>query len=153
MTPLLVVLHGVNLGLLGERPAAHYGSITLPELERLVSRTAADRGWTTHCHQTNHEGTFVELAHQYREADGMIVNPGAWTHYSWAIHDALELVRCPIVEVHLSAVESRESWRQVSVVADVAAHRVTGKGAHGYVEAVHWLSDHRHQSACPGGDE
>jgi 3-dehydroquinate dehydratase-2 len=143
MRPLLVVLHGVNLDLLGERPAAHYGTITLPELEALVRREAVAFGWDCRCHQTNHEGEYVELAHGYRGAAGMIVNPGAWTHYSWAIHDALELVRCPIVEVHLSDVARREAWRQVSVVADVAAHRVAGKGAEGYQEAVRWLVEMR----------
>ena len=94
------------------------------------------------CHQTNHEGEFVELVHRYRrEAEGMIVNPGAWTHYSYAIHDALELVRAPIAEVHLSDVAAREAWRRVSVVADVAAFTISGQGPDGYVEAVRRLDE------------
>lgn len=153
MTPLLVVLHGVNLDLLGERPAVHYGTVTLPALERRVEEEAASLGWDCRCHQTNHEGTYIEWLHEYRAADGMIVNPGAWTHYSWAIHDALELVRCPIVEVHLSAIESREPWRRVSVVADVAALRICGKGPDGYAEGVRWLTEHRARRLIEEGGE
>jgi 3-dehydroquinate dehydratase-2 len=149
--PLLVVLHGVNLDLLGERPAVHYGTITLPELEQRIRESAAAAGWECRCHQTNHEGEYVELIHRYRRADGLIVNPGAWTHYSWAIHDALELVQAPVVEVHLSAVESREAWRRVSVVADVAAYQVSGRGPDGYGEAVRWLVDHAGAHRQGGG--
>lgn len=137
--PLLVLLHGVNLDLLGDRPPEHYGSLTLPDLEALVREEAAVHGWDCECHQTNHEGEFVELLHRYRTATALLVNPGAWTHYSYAIHDAMELVRGPVAEVHLSDVTAREPWRRVSVVADVAAVRVVGKGAQGYVEAVRAL--------------
>jgi 3-dehydroquinate dehydratase-2 len=137
--PLLVLLHGVNLDLLGERPAQHYGTVTLLDLEELVRKEAAGRGWDCACHQTNHEGDFVELVHRYRRAAALLVNPGAWTHYSYAIRDALELVSGPVAEVHLSDVATRESWRRVSVVADVTAVRVAGKGARGYVEAVEAL--------------
>lgn len=134
--PLLVVLHGVNLNLLGERPVEHYGSLTLSQLEELVREEAGALGWGVECFQTNHEGEFVELVQRFRHATALIVNPGAWTHYSYAIHDALELVSGPIAEVHLSAVEQREEWRRRSVVADVAAVRVSGKGPEGYREAV-----------------
>lgn len=137
--PLLVLLHGVNLDLLGERPAQHYGTVTLRDLEALVQEEAAAHGWDCACHQTNHEGEFVELVHRYRGATALVVNPGAWTHYSYAIHDALELVRGPVAEVHLSNIATREPWRRFSVVADVAAVRVAGKGAQGYVEAVRAL--------------
>ncbi|MCZ7662059.1 MAG: 3-dehydroquinate dehydratase [Thermoleophilia bacterium] len=139
-TKLLVVLHGVNLNLLGERSPKHYGTLTLPELEESLRAEAARHGWACACHQTNHEGDFVELIHRYRRrATAMIVNPGAWTHYSYAIHDALELVDGPLAEVHLSAVEQRESWRRVSVVSDVADVRVWGKGETGYHQAFHLL--------------
>lgn len=137
--PLLVLLHGVNLDLLGERPAQHYGTVTLPDLEALVREEAAAHGWDCVCHQTNHEGEFVELVHSYRSATALVVNPGAWTHYSYAIHDALELVSGPVAEVHLSDVAAREPWRRISVVADLAAVRVAGNGAQGYVEAVRAL--------------
>jgi 3-dehydroquinate dehydratase II len=134
--PLLVLLHGVNLNLLGERRAEHYGTITLPELELLVADEAAHHGWACVCHQTNYEGRFVEYLHEHRHADALLVNPGAWTHYSYAIRDALELVTAPVAEVHLSDITSREKWRRNSVVSDVVSFTVSGKGAEGYREAV-----------------
>ncbi|MHB9150911.1 MAG: type II 3-dehydroquinate dehydratase [Thermoleophilia bacterium] len=138
--PLLVVLHGVNLGLLGERPAGHYGTITLAELEHLLRGEASARGWRCECHQTDHEGEFVRLIHGYRsQADAMLVNPGAWTHYSYAIHDALELVRAPIAEVHLSDIKTREEWRRVSVISDIVTLSVAGEGPAGYLRAARTL--------------
>ena len=137
--PTLVVLHGVNLDLLGERPVEHYGTITLTEIERTVAATAAALRWECVCHQTNHEGAFVEFVHRYRRAAAMIVNPGAWTHYSYAIRDALELVSGPVAEVHLSDIDTREDWRRVSVIADVVNLRVSGRGVEGYVEAAREL--------------
>lgn len=151
--PLLVLLHGVNLDLLGERSAQHYGTVTLRDVEALVREEAAAHGWDCACHQTNHEGEFVELVHHYRRATALVVNPGAWTHYSYAIHDALELARGPVAEVHLSDVAARESWRRVSVVADVAAVRVSGKGARGYVEAVRALVALVTRCGAAGEDE
>ncbi len=136
---LLVVLHGVNLGLLGERPVIHYGRVTLPELEAIVCEEARAHGWRCECHQTDHEGEFVQLVHAGRHADALLVNPGAWTHYSYAIRDALELVTGPVAEVHLSDIEGREDWRRVSVVADVASVRMAGRGPDGYREAVRAL--------------
>lgn len=133
---LLVVLHGVNLNLLGQRPTAHYGTVTLAGLEELIADRVHGHGWRCVCHQTNHEGEFVELVQRYRGATAVLVNPGAWTHYSYAIRDALELVAGPVAEVHLSDVTTRETWRQVSVIADVAAVRVWGKGPDGYLDAV-----------------
>lgn len=139
-SPLLVVLHGVNLGLLGERPAEHYGAITLTELEHLLRGEAITRGWRCECHQTDHEGEFVRLIHEYRfRADAMLVNPGAWTHYSYAIHDALELVRAPVAEVHLSDVKTREKWRHLSVIADIVTLSVAGEGPAGYLRAARTL--------------
>lgn len=138
---VLVVLHGVNLGLLGERPVIHYGRVTLPELEAIVCDEARAHGWRCECHQTDHEGDFVQLVHANRHADAMLVNPGAWTHYSYAIRDALELVAGPVAEVHLSDIEERDEWRKVSVVADVASVRVAGRGPEGYREAVRALVD------------
>jgi len=137
--PLLVVLHGANLDLLGERPAAHYGTVTLLELESTVCAEAARLGYACLCLQTNHEGVYVEYLHQHRRAAAMIVNPGAWTHYSYAIRDALELVSCPVAEVHLSDISSREEWRRHSVVSPVVSFTISGKGPDGYLEAVHRL--------------
>lgn len=139
----LWLLHGVNLDMLGRRDPVHYGVLTLPELEAYVVACAATRGFATLCHQTNHEGDLVEKIHEIVRdgADAVIVNPGAWTHYSFALRDALEMVEAPIAEVHLSAVEGREEWRRHSVIADLAAVRVSGKGPEGYAEAVDALAD------------
>lgn len=134
--PLLVVLHGANLDLLGERPVAHYGTITLAELESLVSAEAERLGWECRCLQTNHEGVYIEWIHESRHAEALLVNPGAWTHYSYAIRDALELVKGTVAEVHLSDISSREQWRSHSVISDVATFTVSGKGPAGYIEAV-----------------
>ena len=132
------LLHGVNLDMLGARDPRHYGRVTLAQLESQVVKDGAARGFEVRCFQTNHEGDFVEKVHEIaREgAAAVIVNPGAWTHYSYAIRDALELVDAPLAEVHLSAVEQREEWRRRSVIADLAAVRVSGKGAAGYAEAL-----------------
>jgi 3-dehydroquinate dehydratase II len=132
------LLHGVNLDMLGLRDPQYYGRITLAQLESQVVDDGAARGFEVRCYQTNHEGDFVEKVHEIaREgAAAVIVNPGAWTHYSYAIRDALELVDAPLAEVHLSAVERREEWRRRSVIADLMAVRVSGKGAAGYAEAL-----------------
>lgn len=138
----LWLLHGVNLDMLGRRDPAVYGTMTLSELESYVARHGESRGFTVYSFQTNFEGELVEKLHQLAldAADAAIINPGAWTHYSYALHDALELVSAPVAEVHLSDVDSREEWRRVSVIADVVDVRVTGKGAAGYVEALEELS-------------
>jgi 3-dehydroquinate dehydratase II len=134
------VLNGVNLDTLHRRDPAMYGGVSLPELETRIYDWGASLGCSVRCRQTNHEGEFVEWCHDVLgRADGVIVNPGAWGHYSWAIHDALELVDVPIVEVHLSNVDEREDWRRHSVLADLAAHRIVGKGPEGYREALEFL--------------
>ncbi|MBN1321803.1 MAG: 3-dehydroquinate dehydratase [Thermoleophilia bacterium] len=135
----LVVLHGPNLDLLGERSPEHYGGVTLPALERMVTDEVEKAGWECLCLQTNHEGTFIECVHEYRHEGALLVNAGAWTHYSYAIRDALELATCPIAEVHLSDVSKREDWRRRSVLADVVDFAVSGKGPEGYLEAVRQL--------------
>jgi 3-dehydroquinate dehydratase II len=138
----LWLLHGVNLDMLGRRDPAVYGSMTLAELEAYVARHGEASGFTVNSFQTNHEGDFIEKLHQLviRGADAAIINPGAWTHYSYALRDALELVTAPVAEVHLSDIEGREEWRRVSVIADVVDLRVFGKGAPGYVEALQALA-------------
>jgi 3-dehydroquinate dehydratase-2 len=131
------VLHGVNLDQLGRRPAEHYTRITLAELEVAIGRYARDLGLTVTFDQTNHEGEFCAALHEAAEtADALLLNPGAWTHYSYAIRDALEIAALPAVEVHLSAVEDREEWRRQSVIADIVIARVSGKGAEGYRDAL-----------------
>lgn len=131
------VMHGVNLDQLGRRDPAQYGTLTLTELELAISDAAGQLGLKTRFFQTNHEGAFVEHLHGLDGlADGIVLNPGAWTHYSYAIRDALELTGLPAVEVHLSDVDSREPFRRESVIRDLCFTRVAGKGQEGYREAL-----------------
>ena len=128
----VVVLNGVNLDVLGRRDPAIYGELSLRELETRIYEWAAELGCNVRCRQTNNEGEYVDWCHDALDwADGVIVNPGAWSHYSYAIRDALELLDAPIVEVHLSNIDGREEWRRHSVVSDLAAQRVIGKGPDG----------------------
>jgi 3-dehydroquinate dehydratase-2 len=136
------VLHGVNLDVLERRPSEHYGRLSLTDLEVRVKRFARELGLETTFSQTNHEGEFCELLHEAPDmADGLILNPGAWTHYSYAIRDALEVAALPAVEVHLSAVGEREEWRRTSVVGDLCIATVSGKGVDGYREALELLKE------------
>jgi 3-dehydroquinate dehydratase II len=137
------VLHGVNLDVLERRPSEHYGRLSLTDLEVRVKRFARDLGLEPTFSQTNHEGQFCELLHDAPGmADGLILNPGAWTHYSWAIRDALEVAALPAVEVHLSDVDEREEWRAESVIRDLCVGTVSGKGVDGYREALELLKEH-----------
>jgi 3-dehydroquinate dehydratase II len=144
MSPLrnrVAVLHGVNLDMLGRREPAHYGTITLEELEARVREFARELELEVECFQTNSEAEYVERLHALpTRADGVLLNPGAWTHYSWAIHDALEIAALPAVEVHLSKIDEREPWRAVSVVRDLVLASVSGQGVEGYREALVRLS-------------
>ena len=138
----VALLHGPNLDMLGRRPSEHYGTLTLGELEARVREWGEERGMRVGCFQTNHEGAFLEHVHGLAGAvDGVIVNLGAWTHYQWSIRDALELLGAPFVEVHLSDIEAREPHRRVSVVRDIAAAAVWGKGPEGYREALDRLAE------------
>ena len=138
----VAVLHGVNLDQLGVRDPDVYGSQTLPELEVRVRRWAHELGLETQFSQTNHEGEFCELLHELRTTvDGLVLNPGAWTHYSYAIRDALEVTGLPAVEVHISNIEGREEWRRHSVIRDVVVGHVQGKGVDGYREALEMLKE------------
>ena len=136
----VLVLNGVNLDVLDRRDATMYGGLSLSELETRIYAWARELGATARCRQTNNEGQYVEWCHEALEwAEGVIVNPGAWTHYSYAIHDALELLEVPVVEVHLSNIDEREDWRRKSVIASLAAKRILGKGPDGYHEALEFL--------------
>jgi 3-dehydroquinate dehydratase-2 len=133
-------MHGVNLDQIGRRDPDHYGGVTFDELERRISETAEEFGLATRFFQSNHEGEFVEHLHRLEGlADGIVLNPGAWTHYSYAIRDALELTGLPAIEVHLSDIESREPWRRESVIRDLCVASVAGKGPDGYREALDLL--------------
>ena len=140
----MVVLNGVNLDELSRRQPEVYGGGSHEELETRIYEWAEALGLNVQIRQTNHEGQYVEWCHDALEwADGVIANPAAWTHYSYAIHDALELFTVPVVEVHLSNIEEREDWRRQSVISDVAAMRIFGKGAEGYHEALTYLAGRR----------
>jgi 3-dehydroquinate dehydratase-2 len=136
----ILILNGANLDQLARRDPKVYGGVSLNELESRIYEWAHALDITARCRQTNSEGEFIEWIHDaYDNVDALIINPGAWSHYSYAIRDALELLEVPFVEVHLSDIERREAWRRHSVVADIATHRVIGKGPEGYREALQLL--------------
>jgi 3-dehydroquinate dehydratase II len=137
----ILVLNGANLDTLARRDPAIYGGLSLNELETKVYSWAHALDITARCRQSNSEGEYIDWIHDsYDNVDGLILNPGAWSHYSYAIRDAVELIEVPFVEVHLSNIEGREEWRRHSVVADLASLRVIGKGADGYREALEYLA-------------
>jgi 3-dehydroquinate dehydratase II len=136
------VMHGVNLDQLGRRDPAVYGGLTYDQLEQRIEGYARELGLRVRFFQTNAEADFVGHLHRLEGlADAIVMNPGAWTHYAWAIRDALEIAALPTVEVHLSAVEEREDWRRVSVVRDLCLATVTGKGPDGYRDALARLKE------------
>jgi 3-dehydroquinate dehydratase-2 len=135
--PTIALLHGPNLNLLGEREPEVYGSATLDDYVAAATAAAAKHGHTIDAFQSNHEGALVDAIHAARgSAAAIIINPGAFTHYAWAIHDALAAFEGPIVEVHISNPNAREPWRHTSVVAPVASGSIMGFGMHGYELAV-----------------
>lgn len=139
----VAVLHGVNFDVLDRRDPAVYGGLSLRELERRIGAAARELGLEAIFFQTNSEGEFAEYLHRAPDlADAIVVNAGAWTHYSRAIADALELTGLPAVEVHLSDVESREQWRRVSVFDGLVLEKVSGLGPDGYREALAALARH-----------
>jgi 3-dehydroquinate dehydratase II len=135
--PRVFVLNGVNLASLGERRPEVYGEQSLWDMEQLLRGAFPDV--ELEFRQTDHEGELVAWIHEATNSDGLVLNPGAWTHYSYAIHDALEIVGVPKVEVHLSNVHSREEWRRISVVSPVVDAVVAGMGAKGYLVAVQYI--------------
>jgi 3-dehydroquinate dehydratase-2 len=138
----VAVLHGVNLDMLDRRPAEHYGGLTYARLEYRVEQFARDLALEASFFQTNHEGEYVEEIHRAGDyADGLLLNPGAWTHYAWALRDAVEVTGLPAVEVHLSDVDNREAFRRVSVLDGVRVARVSGHGVDGYREALERLKE------------
>jgi 3-dehydroquinate dehydratase II len=131
----ILVLHGVNLNMFGERDPAQYGTITLAEIDEKIRSLASELGFKADCYQTNHEGDMVEKIHDaHREGvDAVLINAGAWTHYSYAIMDALSILKVPIIEVHMSHVHAREKFRRRSVVSPIATGQITGFGADSYL--------------------
>ncbi|MBA3424384.1 MAG: type II 3-dehydroquinate dehydratase [Rubrobacteraceae bacterium] len=133
----IFVLNGVNLGTLGQRRPEVYGTLTLNDIENLLREEFTDVD--LEFRQTDYEGEMVGFVREARESDGLIINPGAWTHYSYALHDALEAVDIPKVEVHLSNVHAREEWRRYSVISPAVDAVVAGMGADGYVAALRFI--------------
>ena len=138
----VAVLNGVNLSMLGHRDPAQYGTTTLSQLETMIYGWAKDLKLTVRCWQTNSEGDYVGMIHEAcAGADGLVVNPGAWTHYSYAVRDALEIFPGPGVEVHLSNIEEREEWRRTSVIRDLCIDAIQGRGVEGYRDALALLKE------------
>jgi 3-dehydroquinate dehydratase-2 len=139
----ILVIHGPNLNLLGEREPEIYGQTTLAELNLEITQYAWQRGIQVECFQSNHEGSIIDFIHENRNsADGMIINPGALTHYSFALHDAIKAVRIPAVEVHLSDIQNREAFRKVSVTAPACIAQISGKGRLSYLQGIALLIKH-----------
>jgi len=138
----VAVLHGVNFDVLDRRDPEVYGGISLDELERRIARWARELGLETTFFQTNSEGEFVEYLHRLPDlCDAVVINAGAWTHYSRAIADALDIARLPAVEVHLSDVESRDDWRRISVFDGLVLEKISGRGPDGYRDALAAIAD------------
>jgi 3-dehydroquinate dehydratase-2 len=138
------VLNGANLNLLGRRDRGLYGDGSLQDLETQIYAWARELELQVRCRQTNHEGEYVEFLHAALDgADALVLNPGAWTHYSWAIRDALEPFAGPVVEVHISDVDAREEWRRKTVLDGLTTARVTGEGIDGYRHALGLLAERR----------
>jgi 3-dehydroquinate dehydratase-2 len=140
----VIVLNGVNLNVLGRRDPALYGNLTIAELEGRIYDWGRQLELSVQCRQTNSEAEFIKWCHDAIDnTDGIVVNPAAWTHYAWSIHDALEALPVPIVEVHLSNVDEREEWRRQSVISDLVAARFAGHGPDGYRMALEFLKDRK----------
>lgn len=137
---IILLVHGPNLNFLGRRSAGHYGKLTLPELEKIVKIEAKKQGFVVKCFQSNHEGELIDFIQKSADsAKGMLINPGAFTHYSFALHDAILDSELPAVEVHLSDIKKREAWRRTSVTAPACIAQVSGKKEKSYLEGLKLL--------------
>ncbi|MBN2114699.1 MAG: type II 3-dehydroquinate dehydratase [Acidimicrobiia bacterium] len=144
----ILVVNGPNLNLLGERRPEIYGTATLAELEQSCRQWGAALGLEVETFQSNHEGAIIDRLHDARgRCDAVVLNPGALAHYSYALHDAVEAIALPVVEVHLSDITAREEWRARSVVSPACAATITGRGADGYREALALLARRDQASA------
>ena len=134
----ILMLHGINLNMFGQRDPAQYGTVTLDEINARVSALGHELGAEVQAFQTNHEGALCERIHQaYADGvDAVLINAGAWTHYSYGIRDALAILPCPIIEVHMSNIHAREAFRHVSVFAEIVRGQICGFGADSYLLAL-----------------
>ena len=140
----ILVLHGPNLNLLGERQPEIYGTTTLSQLNAMIESRARELGASVYIFQSNHEGALIDHLHdQRRWMNALVINPGALTHYSYALRDAIAAINTRAIEVHLSDITQREAWRRVSVIADVCEAQVMGLGPRGYLEALNRLCQKR----------
>jgi len=137
----ILLLNGPNLGRLGKRQPEIYGGTTLAEVEDAFAVHADALGHSTKAFQSNHEGALIDRIEE-RDYDAIVINPGALTHYAYALHDALLGAECPVVEVHISDIMAREEWRRVSVIEPIVSHRIMGHGWRGYLEAIDYLHEH-----------
>ena len=136
----IILIHGPNLNLLGKRDIKHYGNLTLAVLENIVKKEAKKLRISVIAFQSNYEGALIDFLKKHRHIDGIIINPGALTHYSYALHDALLDTNLPVVEVHLSNILKREKWRLLSVTAAACKKVISGKKIDGYLEALYYLN-------------
>jgi 3-dehydroquinate dehydratase-2 len=145
----ILLLHGPNLNLLGEREPEIYGTLTLPQLNRRLRDFAKDRGVTLKIFQSNYEGGLIDLLHRYRKwADGVVINPGAYTHYSYALRDGIASISKPTVEVHLSDLQKREEFRRISVIAPVCVRQISGLGWKSYIEGIQFIQMQLYRGAA-----
>lgn len=141
MEKTILLIHGPNLNKLGSRVPEHYGAMTLKDLEDTVAAKAKNYGYNLLTFQSNHEGSLIDCLQEHApHCCAVIINPGALTHYSYALHDAIHDSRLPTVEVHLSNIDERETWRSKSVVSTACIHTIKGKKLEGYLEAVEFLA-------------
>ncbi|MDZ7822079.1 MAG: type II 3-dehydroquinate dehydratase [Candidatus Marinimicrobia bacterium] len=144
----ILVIHGPNLNLLGHRDKKEYGTLTLDKLNKRLRKCAAERGMELRIFQFNSEEKIIRTLHRHRNrCDAVIINPAAYTHYSYAIRDAIELIPGPVVEVHLSNIDEREPFRRISVTKDVCIRQIYGKKEKSYTEALAFLHDHLKKKA------
>ena len=134
----ILTLHGINLNMFGKRDAKTYGTATLAEIDAELKTVGQTLGAEVECFQTNFEGAMVERIHQayFEGVDAVLINAGAWTHYSYGIRDALAILKCPILEVHMSNVHARETFRHTSVFAEVVRGQICGFGTESYMAAL-----------------
>lgn len=137
----ILLLNGPNLGRLGKRQPEIYGTTTLADVESAAAAHAGELGHELSAFQSNHEGALIDRI-EARDYAAVVINPGALTHYSYALHDALVGADCPVVEVHISDIMAREEWRHVSVIEPIVSHRIMGHGWRGYLEAIDYLNEH-----------